>query len=180
MPSFHKIPANPIKSSIECLVNHHQIPGKSPFHGKKKPIGFEGTLCACRITRKGVMPIKSRRLGLAFQARCGMQKSVRIKSLYIIIICMYVYIYISSYINVYHHISSYIIHLHISSYIIHHHTSSYIIIYHHISSYIIIYHHILSYIIIYHHVSSPTIIYHQISSYIIIHHHTSYILHHTS
>ena len=176
MPSFHKIPANPIKSSIECLVNHHQIPGKSPFHGKKKPIGFEGTLCACRITRKGVMPIKSRRLGLAFQARCGMQKSVRIKSLYIIIICMYIYIYII----IYQRISSYIIIYHTSSYIIIYHTSSYIIIHHHISSYIIIYHHISSYIIIYHHISSCIITYHHISSNIIIYHHTSYILHHTS
>ena len=72
---------------------------------------------------------------------------------YIYTVCIYIYIYILSYI------------------IIHHHTSSYIIIYYHILAYIIIYYHILSHIITYYHILSYIIIYYHILSYIIIYYH---------
>ena len=60
-----------------------------------------------------------------------------------------------------------------SSYIIiyHHISSSYIIMYHHISSCIIIYHHLIYHLYYHHIISLYIIIHHHMSSYIIIHHH---------
>ena len=90
-----------------------------------------------------------------------------------------IYHQLSSIIIIYHHLSSFIINYHhLSSFIInYHHLSSFIINYHHLSSIIIIYHHLSSFIIIYHQLSSFIIIYHQLSSFIIIYHQLSWFIH---